>query len=217
MQPSLALEVDGAALAVNDDAPAQGRYPTDRWAAGEVVTEVRDVRVPAGAAGAAELVVRVNGQRMAAAPVAIAGATAQMEPSPVGVAVEATFGDAIRLVGFDPPPATLDATRPVTVTLHWQALSGEIATGYTVFVHLLADDGRLIAQHDGPPAGGAQPTNEWLEGEYVSDTHEMAWREAGYSGPARLAVGLYDPLTGARLPTGGGDIFLLPGTFTVAP
>ena len=217
IRPSLALEAGGAALAINDDAPAQGRYPTDRWTAGEMVTEVRDVRVPAGATSAAELVVRVNGQRLAAAPVMISGAAAQMEPPPVGVAVEATFGEAIRLIGFDPPAATLDATGPITVTLHWQALSGAIPTGYTVFVHLLADDGRLIAQHDGPPAGGARPTNEWLEGEYVSDTHELVWREAGYSGPARLAVGLYDPLTGARLPTGEGDLFLLPGTFTVVP
>ena len=217
LRPSLTLEADGAALAVNDDAPAQGRYPTGRWAAGEVVTEVRDVRVPVGAAGAAELVVRVNGQQLAAAPLTITGAAAQMEPPPVAVAVEATFGEAIRLVGFDPPPATLDATRPVTVTLHWQALSGEIPTGYTVFVHLLADDGRLIAQHDGPPAGGARSTNEWLAGEYISDTHELLWRETAASGPARLAVGLYDPLTGARLPTANGDLFLLPGTLTVAP
>ena len=216
LRPALALEVGGAALAANDDAPAQGRYPTDRWATGEIVTEVRDVRVPAGAAGAAELVVGVNGQRLVAAPVAISGAAAQMAPPPVGVAAEATFGEAIRLAGFDLPPATLDASRPVAVTLVWQALSGEIPTGYTVFVHLLADDGRLIAQHDGPPAGGARPTNEWLAGEYVTDTHVLVWRESGYVGPARLAVGLYDPLTGARLPTAEGDLFLLPITLTVA-
>jgi len=216
IRPSLALEVGGAALAVNEDAPAQGRYPTDRWTADEVVTEVRDVRVPARTVGAAELVVRVNGQRLAAAPVTISGATAQMEPPPVAVAVEATFDDVIRLLGFDLPQATFDTTQPITVTLHWHALSGEIPTGYTVFVHLLADDGRLIAQHDGPPAGGAQPTNEWLEGEYVSDTHELVWRDAGYSGPARLAVGLYDPLSGARLPAVEGDLFLLPITLTVA-
>ena len=58
VRPSVALEVGGAVVAENADAPAQGRYPTDRWAAGERVTEVRDVRVPAEAVGAAELVVR---------------------------------------------------------------------------------------------------------------------------------------------------------------
>jgi len=217
VRPSVVLEVGGAVLAENDDAPAQGRYPTGRWAAGQVVSEVRDVRVPAGALGAAELVVRVNGQRLAALPVEIAGAAAQLEPPATAVAVEATFGDAIRLTGFDPPPATIDASQPFTVTLYWQALAGDIPIGYTVFVHLLAGDGRIIAQHDGAPAGGARPTNEWLAGEYVSDTHQLTWRETGYSGPARLAVGLYDPLTGARLPTAGGDVFLLPSQLTVAP
>ncbi len=51
----------------------------------------------------------------------------------------------------------------------------------------------------------------------MADPHELVWREAGTSGAARLAVGLYDPLTGARLPTGEGDLFLLPTTLTVAP
>ena len=103
------------------------------------------------------------------------------------------------------------------VTLYWQALAGDIPTGYTVFVHLLAGDGRILAQHDGVPAGGARPTNEWLAGETVSDAHELAWRETGYSGPARLAVGLYDPLTGARLPMAAGDLFVLPIDLMVAP
>lgn len=218
VRPSVALEAGGAVVAENADAPAQGRYPTDRWAAGEIVTEVRDVRVPAEAVGAAELVVRVSGEQLAAIPVEIGGATAEFAPPAVTVAAEATFGDAIRLVGFDPPPDTVDPVQPVPITLYWQALAGDIPAGYTVFVHLLADDGRLIAQSDAAPAGGARPTNEWLAGEYVSDTHELAWREAGYSGPARLAVGLYHPLTGARLPTAdGSDLYLLPPTLTVAP
>ncbi len=216
VRPSVALEVGGAVVAENDNAPAQGRYPTNRWAAGEIVTETRDVRVPAEAVGAAELVVRISGEQLAAIPVEIAGATAEFAPPTAAVAAEMTFADAIRLIGFDPPPATVDPARPVAMTLYWQAVAGDIPTGYTVFVHLLADDGRLIAQSDAVPAGGARPTNEWLMGEYVVDTHELAWRETGYSGPARLAVGLYDPLTGVRLPTAdGGDLFLLPTTVTV--
>jgi hypothetical protein len=218
VQPIMLLEVGGATVAESAGAPVQGRYSTKRWAAGEIVTEVRDVRVPAEAAGAAELVVRVNGERLAAIPVEIAGATAEFAPPAVAVAAAATFGDAIRLIGFDPPPATVDPARPVPITLYWQAPVGDIPTAYTVFVHLLADDGRLIAQSDAIPAGGARPTNEWLAGEYVRDAHELVWREAGYAGPARLAVGLYDPLTGARLPTAdGGDLFLLPFSLTVGP
>lgn len=217
MRPVLSLEADGVVMAANDDPPAQGRYPTDRWAAGEVVAEVRDVRVPGHAAGTATLVVTVAGERVGLGGLDIAGAAAQFESPAVAVAVEASFGEVIRLVGFDPPPVTIDAARPLPITLYWQALSGEIGTGYTVFVHLLASDGRLIAQADSPPAGGARPTNEWLAGEYVSDTHELAWRETDYRGPARLVVGLYDPISGLRLPTAEGDLFELPVTVTIAP
>jgi len=217
IRPVLSLEAGGAAPATNDDAPAQGRYPTDRWAAGEVVAEAREVRVPAGATGAATLAVTVAGERVELGTLAIAGAVAQFEPPVAAVAVEATFGDSIRLAGFDPPPASIAATATVPITLTWQALSGDIGASYTVFVHLLAADGRLIAQHDGPPAGGARPTNEWLEGEYVADAHALEWRETTYHGPARLVVGLYDPISGARLPTAGGDVFELPVTVTVSP
>jgi hypothetical protein len=119
-------------------------------------------------------------------------------------------------MGFDPPPSPIDNSQPVPLTLYWRSSSGEITSSYTVFAHLLAEDGRLLAQHDAPPANGARPTNEWLAGEYVIDPHELVWREAGYTGPARLAVGLYDPQTGARLPTAdGADAFILPVDITV--
>jgi len=39
-----------------------------------------------------------------------------------------------------------------------------------------------------------------------------------YTGPARLIVGLYYPLTGERLPMpDGGDAYVLPARVTVLP
>ncbi|CUS02561.2 membrane protein of unknown function [Candidatus Promineifilum breve] len=217
IRPALILEQSGDALAENKDAPVNGRLPTDQWAAGQLVDEFRDVRVPAEAVGAAQLVVEVEGQRIELGEVAIEGGAVLFERPASEQAVEVVFGDgAIVLVGFDPPPAVIANAQPVPLTLYWQALSGEIPTGYTVFAHLLAEDGRLLAQHDAPPANGRRPTNEWLAGEYVIDAHELVWRETGYTGPARLAVGLYDPQTGARLlTTGGADAFVLPVAITV--
>lgn len=216
IRPALVLQQDGISLAENGEAPVNGRYPTVEWANGQLVQEFRDVRVPAEATGAAQLVVAVDGQRIELGTVTIEGGAVLFERPASETEVSAVFGDgAIALVGFDPPPATTSA-QPVPLTLYWQALSSDIMTSYTIFTHLLAPDGRLLAQHDSPPAGGERPTNEWLAGEYVIDAHELVWREAGYVGPARLAVGLYDPQTGARLPTAdGNDFFLLPGTVTV--
>jgi hypothetical protein len=125
--------------------------------------------------------------------------------------VSAVFAGPIALIGFDLPQATVSSSATVPITLYWNALSGEIDNGYTVFVHLLTPDGRVIAQHDGLPAQGERPTNEWVRGEYVVDRHELVWREPDYTGPAQVAVGLYDPETGERLRTAeGADHFLLP-------
>lgn len=223
VRPALQLIQMGEIVAANDDAPVNGRYPTDRWTSGQLVSEFRDLRAPAGGDGPAHLVIDVAGQSFDLGEVSIEGNALLFEPPASEEAVEVSFGDgAITLVGFDPPPSVIANTQPIPLTLYWHSSSGEIATSYTVFAHLLAEDGRLLAQHDGPPASssatanGQRPTTDWLAGEYVIDAHELAWREAGYTGPARLAVGLYDPQTGARLlMSDGADAFILPVTVTV--
>jgi hypothetical protein len=64
-----------------------------------------------------------------------------------------------------------------------------------VFTHLRSSDGNIIAQHDGPPAGGARPLTEWSPGEAYVDIHPMAFADGqrGYTGPATIIVGLYNP------------------------
>jgi hypothetical protein len=217
IRPALQLVYEGEVVAENGDAPVNGRYPTDRWVGGQLVSEFRDLRAPAGVSGTARLVIDVAGQAFDLGEVSIEGESVLFEPPPSEVKVAVSFGDGdIDLMGFDPPPSPIDNSQPVPLTLYWRSSSGEIPAAYTVFAHLLAEDGRLLAQHDAPPANGARPTNEWLAGEYVIDPHELVWREAGYVGPARLAVGLYDPQTGARLPTtDGADAFILPVEITV--
>lgn len=203
LRPALALEQDGAVVAESAGAPVQGRYPTDQWAAGQMVSEFRDVRVPAGLSGPAALALFVEGRRIPLGEVTVEGAAVRFEPPQVAVPLDAQFGDAIRLIGYD-PPAEIRAPAEASLTLYWEALAGDIPTGYTVFVHLLAEDGRLVAQHDAPPANGTRPTHDWLAGEFVIDPHTLVWREPDYTGPTRLVVGLYDPATGERLLTTGG-------------
>lgn len=70
-------------------------------------------------------------------------------------------------------------------------------TAYTVFVHLLDEKDRIQAQQDGPPP---LPTTGWAVGEVVVDGREVTVSTAGrYT----LAVGLYDVLSGERLPVLG--------------
>ncbi|RLC63061.1 MAG: hypothetical protein DRI48_08845, partial [Chloroflexi bacterium] len=103
------------------------------------------------------------------------------------------------------------------ITLYWRALEGATNADYTVFTHVLAADGHLIAQHDGPPAGGARPTPGWLPGEIIADRHDMTFRET-YTGPATIEVGLYDAATLERVPTVTGETrALLPSSLDVQP
>jgi hypothetical protein len=94
-------------------------------------------------------------------------------------------------------------------------LEGAAAANYAVFTHILAADGHLVGQHDGPPAEGQRPTPGWLVDEIVIDRHPMAFREV-YVGPAQIEVGLYDPATLDRVLTAdGADHLILPSSLDV--
>jgi hypothetical protein len=80
-----------------------------------------------------------------------------------------------------------------------------------VFAHLLAEDGRLVGQHDGVPGQGARPVSGWVPGEFILDPHEMVFRDPAFEGTVRIEVGLYDPQSGDRVRLlDGSDRFLLP-------
>ena len=82
----------------------------------------------------------------------------------------------------------LQAGAPLTVTLYWRAL-GSTTAPHVVFVHLLNEAGQVIAQHDGPPAGGERPTTGWVEQEYIADVHTLQWLTQRRRAAARLARG----------------------------
>jgi hypothetical protein len=92
-----------------------------------------------------------------------------------------------------PPPAILTAEHNLTctddtLTLHviWTAPDSELPN-LTAFVHLLDENGVLIAQDDHPPAYGWNPSSEWQAGEVVRELHMLPKLENGQS----LRYGLY--------------------------
>lgn len=218
IRPLLAVEQDGDRFVELGAAPVQGRYPTDRWRAGQTILEFRDLRIPTGIAGPASLALYWDDRRLELGKIRIDSSGASFERPDMVNPVEVNFNDVARLIGVDVPEPRITNGVNFPITLYWESLSSEIATGYTVFVHLLAEDGRLVAQHDGIPAMGQRPIFDWLAGEYIVDRHMLEWREPEYSGPARIRIGLYDPLSGERLlTTEGDDGYLLPETFVVEP
>jgi hypothetical protein len=92
-----------------------------------------------------------------------------------------------------------------------------------VFVHLLDNEGLVVAQHDGQPVGGLRPTSSWATGETQQDNHGLLMPESTAPGEYRLVAGMYVPATGERLPVSGpreriaGDVVLLSTVHIVAP
>jgi hypothetical protein len=136
-------------------------------------------------------------------------------PGVVSGGVGVRFGDFLELANFGLPASEFTTAEPVPLTLYWRKLDGVNPVDYLVFTHLLAEDGHLIGQHDGPPAGGARPMTQWAAGEVVEDFHPMAFQDASYVGPARIAIGLYDPATGRVLTSTGSDHVILPVAITI--
>ena len=128
------------------------------------------------------------------------------DPPPVQHPVQANFAQAI-LLGYDLAPPEPGPGSTLRLTLYWQA-QAEMEQDYTVFVHLLDAEGRLVAQHDGQPGEGSLPTSSWVEGEVIADEHPLRLDPNLPPGSYRLEVGLYLWPTMERLPVldGAGQV-----------
>lgn len=86
----------------------------------------------------------------------------------------------------------------VLARLIWSA-STRLREGYTVFVHLVDKEGRLVAQHDGVPQAGFRPVDSWSPEEQVVDWHWIQMPDGAEEGGLQLRVGLYRSETGERV------------------
>lgn len=185
---------DGAVLAETTQPPAQPAHPSSAWATGEVVRAPMRLRVPAVAdAGTANLTVSLvsSGGADVAGPVDLAALDVRVPDRRFDVpameqVLNAAMGAEVTLLGYDLAPTG-------RLTLYWQT-GVLLDAGYKVFVHALDAGDQILAQTDTVPAEGTRPTTGWLPGEVVTDPHTLP-----LTGAARLAVGLYDESTGARL------------------
>jgi len=205
--PTLRLVRNGETLAQQRGPPADGRYPTFHWRRGELVLDRRELLIgPQVSTGEVSLEVQVGeGRPLALAKISIEVSEHLFQLPPVQHTTYARFGQVAELVGYDLPITETTFHRDVPLTLYWRAINREpLSTSYVAFTHLLTEGGdRLVAQHDGPPAGDRRPTTSWVQGEIVVDPRLLRWREE-YTGTCPIEVGLYDPVSGERLPVYDG-------------
>jgi hypothetical protein len=115
------------------------------------------------------------------------------------VAVNALFGDDLRLLGYR---LSQEGDR-LTLTLHWRA-ERRMETAYKIFVHVFDPATQVpVAQDDAMPRQWAYPTTFWGPGEVVTDAVSISL-EGVPVGAYGVALGVYDPATMARLPVVDG-------------
>ena len=115
------------------------------------------------------------------------------------------FGEFVELMGYQ----VEEAEGQMVVTLYWRSAAAN-DTYATIFVHLLDSVGNILAQQDSPPVQGTYPLPVWTPGFIIADEHRLTLPADAPSGPYRLAIGLYDPVTLTRWPVTTANGELLP-------
>lgn len=127
---------------------------------------------------------------------------APVATQPIG----ARFEHGPELVGAAVEPMVVTGGESVLLTLEWRADS-PVPVDYTVYTHLLAPDGALIAQSDSQPVGGTRPMTGWAAGEVVRDQYAIVVPAGAPIGEGyTLRVGIYDLATLQRATLVGSDV-----------
>jgi uncharacterized membrane protein len=207
----------GKVWANRETAPVDGSYPMAGWQAGQLVRDPHDFVVPAAvpdgpyhlvvglyrATDRERLAVVAGPQRgrdhLALTEVNILGREHDYLKPMVSHPLQARFGESVVLIGYDLEAQQARPGDKLGLTLYWHALS-PMNKSYTVFVHLLDANEVIRGWGDSLPGGGTLPTTGWLAGEYLHDRHEIAIKSEAPSGDYLIEVGLYEAVSGTRLP-----------------
>lgn len=186
-----------------DVALAAPWWPTSQWSAGDRWTGTTWVRLPGSLeTGDYTLELSLGECALATGSLSVEAPVRRYRVPADLVPVDVALGDTVRLAAISAVPTTLSSGSAMTVALAWEALE-EMPVSYRVFIHLVGDDGLILAQSDGEPVDWTRPTTGWAVGEVVVDQRVLSVPD-GYTGVAELRVGLYDP-AGTRLVTASGD------------
>jgi hypothetical protein len=105
--------------------------------------------------------------------------------------LDMNFGDKVILNSANIADEKLTGGDIIQVTLHWSA-EILLEDRYKVFIHLVDQDGGIVAQQDSEPVGGMSLTNSWQPGEIVIDKQGVVLPETIAPGEYQLLIGLYD-------------------------
>jgi hypothetical protein len=121
-------------------------------------------------------------------------------PTALGLTpLEATFGNMLYLAGYHLDDEATQPGSAVTLTLMWRALAPS-PVHHSIYIHLLGEGDRIVAQRDSFPGGGLLPTTILEPGRTWVERHVINLPATAYAPDTlTVAVGVYETATGARL------------------
>jgi len=207
---------DNQLLGQEDTYPGQGSYPTSLWKEGEAIRDTYAVRIERPISAPLAAPIEVTAYQWPALEYLEAY---DKEMRPIGRVIigrvkvvprkvqeylishplEVNLGNQVELMGYDVEEGEVEVGGRVQLTLYWRGLA-QTERDYTVFTHLVDEEGRIWAQQDNEPLQGSYPTSFWDEGEIVKDEYDLVVDGDALLGEYLLEVGMYLAETGERLP-----------------
>jgi hypothetical protein len=124
--------------------------------------------------------------------------------------LDLNLGEVVNLMGYNLSSIEVESGEAINLTLYWQCRR-RMDEDYTVFVHLLDEEGEIVVQKDNWPRENTYPTSIWDEGEVIEDEYTLTIGEDVPQGDYRIVVGMYLLATGERLSISGDDAHTLEG------
>lgn len=135
------------------------------------------------------------------------------ESIPLENKIEANFENGISLDGYRLDLSQIEGGK-VGLTLFWQTET-RVARPYTVFNHLVNDEGELVTQADGWSLNGRWPTSCWEPREQIVDQFTLELPHDLTPGTYTLWSGLYDAKDNTRLKLQDGQDAQFIASFTI--
>jgi 4-amino-4-deoxy-L-arabinose transferase-like glycosyltransferase len=177
------VDSNGRRIAGRDTHAGLGRYPTSRWQTGEIMADTIPLPIPTATDGPTGVLLTMglrdeDGRLL---PTDNHQTTITLGTIRLGPGVSATtdlpalyhLGEGVDLVEIVVPEETAvppGTALPFQLTWHTRQ---NLERDYSVFIHLLDANGRLVETYDQPPQAGAYPTSLWLPGDVVSDERQI--------------------------------------------
>jgi hypothetical protein len=219
----------GAILAESLSSPGGEAYPTSQWGEGVIIKSQHGLTIPPDAPGGRlklrASLVDAEGELLAVrrhpwtfwprkhldlTAVRVSERERSYQLPPIEHAMRADLGDQVEFHGYSLESAQVEPGSVLRLTLYWQARQ-RTTVSYTVFTHLLGEDGSMWGQKDNMPVKGTYPTTGWVEGEAITDEYEIAVSSDAPPSTYQIEVGMYDAATGQRLPVFDESGIRLPG------